>query len=60
MNGSCLLLVAFRTSSRTKPNALRRSNGNVSLAARTVGVTRPTFYDMMRKTGIYIRTEAKV
>jgi two-component system NtrC family response regulator len=41
-------------------NALRRSNGNVSLAARTVGVTRPTFYDMMRKTGIYIRTEAKV
>ncbi|HKP94176.1 MAG TPA: sigma-54 dependent transcriptional regulator [Fibrobacteria bacterium] len=41
-------------------NALRRSNGNVSLAARTVGVTRPTFYDMMRKTGIYIRTESKV
>jgi two-component system NtrC family response regulator len=41
-------------------NALRRANGNVSLAARTVGVTRPTFYDMMRKTGIYIRTEAKV
>ncbi|MDB5106645.1 MAG: Fis family transcriptional regulator [Fibrobacteres bacterium] len=41
-------------------NALHRSNGNVSLAARTVGVTRPTFYDMMRKTGIYIRTEAKV
>src|SRR5882724_2227604 len=25
MNGSCLLLVAFRTSSRAKPNALRRS-----------------------------------
>jgi two-component system NtrC family response regulator len=41
-------------------NALRRANGNVSLAARTVGVTRPTFYDMMRKTGIWIRVEAKV
>jgi two-component system NtrC family response regulator len=41
-------------------NALRRANGNVSLAARTVGVTRPTFYDMMRKTGIWVRTEAKV
>jgi len=40
--------------------ALRRANGNVSLAARTVGVTRPTFYDMMRKTGIWVRTEAKV
>src|SRR6202034_3063874 len=25
MKGSCLLLVAFRTSSRVKPNALRRS-----------------------------------
>ncbi|GEM_PF-1286246 len=41
-------------------NALRRSGGNVSLAARTVGVTRPTFYDMMKKTGIFIRQEAKV
>jgi two-component system NtrC family response regulator len=41
-------------------NALRRANGNVSLAARTVGVTRPTFYDMMRKTGIWVRAEAKV
>lgn len=41
-------------------NALERSRGNVSLAARTVGVTRPTFYDMMRKTGIRIRTEASI
>ncbi len=41
-------------------NALRRANGNVSLAARTVGVTRPTFYDMMRKTGIWIRNATKV
>lgn len=39
--------------------ALGRANGNVSLAARTVGVTRPTFYDMMRKTGIWARTEVK-
>jgi two-component system NtrC family response regulator len=40
-------------------NALRRSGGNVSLAARTVGVTRPTFYDMMKKTGIFVRQEVK-
>jgi two-component system NtrC family response regulator len=39
--------------------ALQRANGNVSLAARTVGVTRPTFYDMMRKTGIWTRNEGK-
>ena len=37
MNGSCLLLVAFRTSSRTKPNALRRSNpGVVKCSANAV------------------------
>ena len=39
--------------------ALRRANGNVSLAARAVGVTRPTFYDLMRKVGINLRTQAK-
>lgn len=39
--------------------ALGRANGNVSLAARTVGVTRPTFYDMMRKTGIGTRNDSK-
>lgn len=36
-------------------SALRRTNGNVSLAARTMGVTRPTFYDMMRKSGVSLR-----
>jgi two-component system NtrC family response regulator len=39
-------------------SALKRANGNVSLAARTLGVTRPTFYDMMRKAGV--RVEAKI
>lgn len=41
-------------------NALKRTNGNVSLAARTMGVTRPTFYDMMRKSGVSLRLEPKI
>ncbi len=41
-------------------NALRRTGGNVSLAARTMGVTRPTFYDMMKKSGVTLRVESKV
>jgi two-component system NtrC family response regulator len=40
-------------------NALRRTNGNVSLAARTMGVTRPTFYDMMKKSGVSLRLEPR-
>jgi two-component system NtrC family response regulator len=41
-------------------SALKRTNGNVSLAARTMGVTRPTFYDMMKKSGVSLRLEPKV
>lgn len=40
-------------------NALTRTNGNVSLAARTMGVTRPTFYDMMKKSGVSLRLEPR-
>ena len=32
--------------------ALRESRGNVSRAARSIGVSRPTFYDLVRKYGI--------
>jgi two-component system NtrC family response regulator len=41
-------------------DALRRTKGNISLAARTLGVTRPTFYDLMRKNGVEVRMEPKV
>jgi two-component system NtrC family response regulator len=41
-------------------SALKRTNGNVSLAARTMGVTRPTFYDMMKKSGVSLRLEPKM
>ncbi len=32
--------------------AIRRSAGNVSLAARAIGVSRPTMYDLLRKFGV--------
>ena len=32
--------------------ALERTNGNVSSAARELGVSRPTFYELMNKLGI--------
>jgi len=32
--------------------ALRRSAGNVSRAARAIGVSRPTMYDLLRKFGV--------
>ncbi|HLP43443.1 MAG TPA: sigma 54-interacting transcriptional regulator, partial [Fibrobacteria bacterium] len=41
-------------------SALKRTGGNVSLAARTMGVTRPTFYDMMKKSGVRARMEARL
>jgi two-component system NtrC family response regulator len=41
-------------------DALRRTKGNISLAARTLGVTRPTFYDLMKKNGIEIRMEPRM
>jgi len=33
-------------------SALRETGGNVSRAARAIGVSRPTLYDLMRKHGI--------
>jgi len=32
--------------------AIRRSAGNVSRAARAIGVSRPTMYDLLRKLGV--------
>ncbi len=32
--------------------AMRRSGGNVSHAARAIGVSRPTMYDLLRKLGV--------
>ena len=33
-------------------NALQRSGGNISAAAKELGVSRPTFYELMSKLGI--------
>ena len=33
-------------------DALTRSSGNISRAARTIGVSRPTFYDLVHKYGV--------
>ncbi len=41
-------------------NALRQSKGNISLAAKVSGLTRPTLYDMLKKNGISMQLEAKV
>ena len=35
-------------------NALAQAKGNISLAAKTLGITRPTLYDLMKKYGINI------
>ena len=32
--------------------ALERNNGNISAAAKELGVSRPTFYELMNKLGI--------
>jgi two-component system NtrC family response regulator len=37
--------------------ALRRSNGKISAAATELGITRPTFYELMDKLGISRRVE---
>jgi len=41
-------------------NALKVAKGNVSSAAREAGISRPTFYDMMKKYGIEIEVESKI
>lgn len=40
-------------------NALKQAKGNVSLAAKVTGLTRPTLYDMMKKNGIVVHLEAR-
>ncbi len=40
--------------------ALKRANGNVSLAAKAMGITRPTLYDMIKKNGVVVQMEAKI
>jgi two-component system NtrC family response regulator len=41
-------------------NALKQAKGNISLAAKVTGLTRPTLYDMMKKNGITVQVEAKM
>ena len=41
-------------------NALKQAKGNISLAAKATGLTRPTLYDMMKKNGITVQAEAKL
>jgi transcriptional regulator of acetoin/glycerol metabolism len=41
-------------------NALKQAKGNISLAAKVTGLTRPTLYDMMKKNGITVQLEAKM
>jgi two-component system NtrC family response regulator len=33
-------------------DALRKTSGNISAAAAELGVSRPTFYELMEKLGI--------
>jgi len=39
-------------------NALKQAKGNISLAAKVTGLTRPTLYDMMKKNGITLHVDA--
>jgi two-component system, NtrC family, response regulator len=41
-------------------NALKQAKGNISLAAKVTGLTRPTLYDMMKKNGITVHMEARM
>jgi len=38
-------------------HALRKSDYNISEAAKTIGLSRPTFYDLLKKHDIQLRTE---
>ncbi len=40
--------------------ALRQADNNISKAAQSIDVSRPTLYDMMKKHGIGIKTELKI
>ena len=39
-------------------NALREANFRIAVAAKNMGISRPTLYDMMKRHGIVIKTEA--
>ncbi len=41
-------------------NVLKQANGVVSTAAKLAGVTRPTFYDMMKKNEITVQMKANI
>jgi len=41
-------------------NALRHAEYVISDAAKNMGVTRPTLYDLMKKHNVIIKTEAKI
>jgi len=41
-------------------NALRQGNYTIAAAARGIGVSRPTLYDMIKKHGITIKKEARL
>lgn len=41
-------------------NALKQAGGNITLAAKTAGITRPTFYDLMKKKNIQLHMQAKI
>jgi two-component system NtrC family response regulator len=41
-------------------HALRRNNYNISVAAKSIGLSRPTLYDLFKKHGIQISTEKQI
>jgi two-component system NtrC family response regulator len=41
-------------------HAIRRANYNISEAAKTIGLSRPTFYDLLKKHSIQISSEKAI
>ena len=37
--------------------AIEQEQGNVAKAAETLGISRPTIYDLMKKHGLHVSTE---
>jgi two-component system NtrC family response regulator len=37
--------------------AMEREGGNVSRAADSLGLTRPTFYDLLKKHGLFVSSD---